>query len=75
MPAPGVRKSCCRRLAEAGCTGPEIMSISGRTTLKEVERYIKAANQERMAEAEMGKVSGTPSYPRGDQSYPREKKA
>jgi integrase len=41
----GLRKSCCRRLAEAGCSASEIMSISGHVTLKEAERYTKAASQ------------------------------
>ena len=46
----GLRKARCRRLAEAGCTAHEIMSISGHKSLKEVERYTKAASQEMMAE-------------------------
>jgi len=29
VPVHGLRKACCRRLAEAGCTAPEIMAISG----------------------------------------------
>ena len=41
----GLRKSCCRRLAEAGCSANEIMSFSGHVTLKEAERYTKAASQ------------------------------
>jgi integrase len=49
----GLRKAACRRLAEAGCTAHEIMSISGHTTLKEVARYTKAADQARLARAAM----------------------
>ncbi len=45
----GLRKACCRRLAEAGCSPHEIMSVSGHVTLKEVERYTKAANRARLA--------------------------
>jgi len=45
----GLRKACCRRLAEAGCSPHEIMSVSGHETLKEVERYTKAANRARLA--------------------------
>src|SRR5215831_17027615 len=45
----GLRKAACRRLAEAGCSVNEIASISGHTTLKEVARYTKAADQARMA--------------------------
>ena len=45
----GLRKACCRRLAEAGCSPHEIMSVSGHVTLKEVERYTRAANRARLA--------------------------
>ena len=37
------------RLAEAGCSANEIMSISGHTTMKELVRYTKAADQARLA--------------------------
>ncbi len=49
--AHGLRKAACRRLAEAGCSANTIASISGHTTLKEVSRYTKAADQELLAEA------------------------
>jgi hypothetical protein len=39
----------CRRLAEAGCSANEIMSISGHTTMKEIVRYTVAADQARLA--------------------------
>src|SRR5215469_10882356 len=54
--AHGLRKAACRRLAEAGCSGPEIMSISGHATLKELVRYTKAADQAKMARNAMAKV-------------------
>ena len=38
-----LRKAACRRLAEAGCSVNEIMSISGHTTMKEIVRYTVAA--------------------------------
>ena len=47
--AHGLRKAACRRLAEAGCSANVIASISGHLSLREVERYTKAADQERMA--------------------------
>jgi integrase len=47
--AHGLRKAACRRLAEAGCSANEIAAISGHTSLREVERYTKAADQARMA--------------------------
>jgi integrase len=47
--AHGLRKAACRRLAEAGCSANEIAAISGHASLREVERYTKAVDQERMA--------------------------
>jgi integrase len=49
----GLRKACRRRLAEAGCPAHEIMSVSGHETLKEVERYTKAANRAQLADNAM----------------------
>jgi integrase len=54
--AHGLRKAACRRFAEAECSGPEIMSISGHATLKELVRYTKAADQAKMARNAMTKV-------------------
>jgi integrase len=51
--AHGLRKAACRRGAEAGWTVHQIASWSGHKTLKEVERYTKAADQKRLAEAAM----------------------
>jgi len=47
----GLRKAICRRLAEAGCTAAQIAAISGHKSLAEVQRYIEAASQQRLAEA------------------------
>ncbi|HWB52199.1 MAG TPA: tyrosine-type recombinase/integrase [Stellaceae bacterium] len=52
----GLRKAQCRRLAEAGCTAPQIASISGHRSLAEVQRYIEEAEQARLAEAAMATV-------------------
>jgi integrase len=49
----GLRKAACRRLAETGCSAPQIAAISGHKTLKEVQRYIEEADQERLARAAM----------------------
>lgn len=46
-----------RRLAENDATANQIASVSGHKTLKEVERYTKAADQKKMARAAMGKVA------------------
>ena len=47
--AHGLRKSACRRLAEAGCTAPQIMAVSGHRSMKEVQLYIDAADQRKLA--------------------------
>jgi integrase len=52
----GLRKAACRRLAEAGCSGNEIMAISGHATLKELVRYTAAADQARLARNAMTKA-------------------
>ncbi len=56
--AHGLRKACCRRLAEAGCSASEIMSISGHTSLREVQRYCARADQARMARSAIQSISG-----------------
>jgi integrase len=53
----GLRKAACRRLAEAGCTVHEIAAISGHASLKEVERYTKAADQAKLAQAAMARTT------------------
>jgi integrase len=52
----GLRKAAMRRLAEADGTANQIASISGHKTLKEVERYTKAADQKKLAKAAMDKL-------------------
>lgn len=52
----GLRKAAMRVLAESDATANQIASISGHKTLKEVERYTKAADQRKMARVAMGKV-------------------
>jgi integrase len=47
----GLRKAAATRLADNSATEKEIMSITGHTTMKEVERYTKAANQKKLAAA------------------------
>jgi integrase len=54
----GLRKAQRRRLAEAGCTAPQIAAISGHKNLKEVQRYIEQANQAHLAQAAMRRVTG-----------------
>jgi len=47
-----------RRLAEADGTGKQIASISGHKTLKVIERYTRAADQKKLAQAAMEKLRG-----------------
>jgi integrase len=58
--AHGLRKAAARRLAEAGCTAHEIAAITGHASLKEVERYTRAVDQQKLATAAMEKT-GTPA--------------
>jgi integrase len=52
----GLRKAALTRLADAGCTAHEIAAISGHKTLKETERYTKAADQVRLARNAMART-------------------
>jgi integrase len=52
----GLRKAAARRLAENGCTPHEIAAITGHATLKEIERYTKAASRKQLARSAMEKV-------------------
>jgi integrase len=51
-----LRKAAARRLAEAGCTEREIAAITGHASLREVQRYTRAADQTRLALSAMAKV-------------------
>lgn len=62
----GLRKAMCRRLAEAGVSTLRIMSITGHKNVDEIETYVQAASQQRlardaMAEIENGTENGNPS--------------
>ena len=54
--AHGLRKAACRRDAENGCSGNEIMAHSGHGSMKELVRYTKAADQARLARNAMAKA-------------------
>jgi integrase/recombinase XerD len=54
--AHGLRKAACKALAHAGCTAPEIMAVSGHSTLAQVQIYIDEVEQDRMADAAMQKL-------------------
>jgi integrase len=55
-PPHGLRKACCRRLAEAGCTPHEIMAISGHETLAMVQRYCEDVARAKLAERAMART-------------------
>lgn len=55
--AHGLRKAAARRLAEAGCTAHQIAAVTGHRTLREVERYTRAADQAIGAGAAINKLS------------------
>jgi hypothetical protein len=46
-------------LAEAGATPHEIGAITGHTSLKEIERYTKAARRRGLATRGMAKLAGS----------------
>jgi integrase len=54
--AHGLRKATARRLAEIGCSANQIASITGHSSLSEVQRYTKAADRKRMAREAMKKL-------------------
>lgn len=56
--AHGLRKLAAIRLAEARRSAPEIASVTGHRSLSEVQRYIEAADQERMARQALSGANG-----------------
>jgi integrase len=53
----GLRKAQMRRLAEAGASTHEIASMSGHKTLREVQRYTDAADQQRLSRSALAKLN------------------
>jgi integrase len=52
----GLRKAAGRRIAEAGCTAHQIMSILGHKSLSEAQKYTADARQEVLAEEAMDRL-------------------
>src|SRR5262245_3058131 len=52
----GLRKAACRRMAEAGCSASEIAAVSGHASLREVERYTRAADRVQLAASAMART-------------------
>jgi integrase len=71
----GLRKACCRRLAEAGCSVKVIAAISGHASLREVQRYTDAAEQLKLAEQGIAAISRTPSGKSGGRKWQPAQKA
>jgi integrase len=57
--AHGLRKAALRRLAERGGTTKEIAAVSGHRSLSEIERYTARADQVRLADSAISKLSDT----------------
>jgi integrase len=76
VPLHGLRKACCRRLAEAGCTVHQFKAISGHKSLAEVQRYTDAVSQTKMADQAIVRVikTATRTTHTDDPNYPQEKK-
>ena len=55
--AHGLRKAALRRLAEHGGTTKEIAAVSGHRSLSEIERYTARADQMRLADSAISKLS------------------
>jgi integrase len=55
--AHGLRKAAGRRMAEAGCTAKEIAAVLGHTTLSEVERYTRDADQVLLSDSAADKLA------------------
>jgi hypothetical protein len=54
-----LRKAALRALAHAGATGVELMSVSGHTSLDQVQEYLDEVDQERAADAAMTKLANS----------------
>ena len=63
----GLRKAACTRLADAGCSAHVIAAWSGHMSLKEVERYTKAADQARLARSALERIGNKSVKPEPDE--------
>lgn len=55
-PFHGLRKLCAIRMAEAGCSMPEIMAVTGHTSTTTAMKYIKGADKYILAKRAMDRV-------------------
>ena len=56
--AHGLRKAALRALAHAGCTGSEMMNVSGHSSLAQLQEYLDEVEQERQADAALDQADG-----------------
>jgi integrase len=54
--AHGLRKGCAKRLADQGCSAPEIMAITGHKDIREIQRYCEAYDRRQAAKRAMAKL-------------------
>ena len=59
----GLRKACCRRLADLGLSPQRIAAISGHVTLKEIEHYTKAYDRRHAAKEAMAALVASHAKP------------
>lgn len=55
----GLRKAICRRIAEAGGTPFEIMSVSGQVTLAMAQKYCETFGRRDLADSAFSRLDGT----------------
>jgi integrase/recombinase XerD len=55
--AHGLRKAALQALAHAGCTGVELMAVSGHASLVQLQAYLQEVEQEDMATAAITKLN------------------
>jgi integrase/recombinase XerD len=54
--AHGLRKAALRALAHAGCSGSQMMHVSGHNSLAQLQEYLDEVEQEHQADAAMDKL-------------------
>jgi integrase/recombinase XerD len=73
--AHGLRKASLRAAAHAGCTGSELMALSGHSSLAQLQVYLDEVDQEKLADAAFAKLmasrtkktkKATPTYKPSD---------
>lgn len=55
----GIRKTAATRLADLGCSEAQIMSVTGHSTAKEVQRYTAMRDKRRLATDAMARIGTT----------------